>query len=190
MKTACFVAALLAAAHCFGQVKPDTAEVIRLNSCFGSPRKLLSTFVLFQVDHTREDRTLSNNKNGFGIGMLTCLNATAWFRPVLEINADNFYGTKELRITPDGTHIDSKSGVISAYIGPSVCLVKRIIIAATAGPSFYNKKVHYGFRPSVGVYPLNNRKWILKASYTSIYQKDKISNENFGYYSFALAFKL
>ena len=159
-------------------------------SCFGQADRKLSALLSFQVNRTTNDRTISNNSAGIGFGLQTHLNTNTWIKPTLEINADLFGGTKELRLTADGRPIDAKSEVVGIYVGPMFQLTKSLFLSTTVGKSIFNKKSHFGVRPSVVFYPSKSRKWAVKVAYTGVFQRDDISNENFGYLSFALALKL
>jgi hypothetical protein len=158
--------------------------------CYSQPQRNASFVLTFQGNKTTNDRTLSNNSAGIGFGLQAFLNTKTVFRPTLEINGDLFAGTKELRMTTDGRIIEGKSEVVSLYAGPSFNLAERLLISATAGTSFYNKKTHFGIRPSVGLFLSKNRKWMAKAAYTAIFQRDDVSNERFAYASFGIAGKL
>lgn len=158
--------------------------------CFSQSNRKLSAFFSFQVNKALYDRTITNNSNGVGFGLQTYLNTKTLVKATAEVNADLFVGTKELYVTADRKPIDAKSGVISIYAGPSFQPTKTVFITATVGSSFYNSKAHFGVRPSIGIYPSKSNKWAAKASFTNVFQLDEISNESFGYFSFALALKL
>lgn len=173
MKKLYFIFTILIATHCFSQ----------------TDRKL-SAFFSFQVNKTLYDRTITNNSGGIGFGLQTYLNTKTLVKATAEVNADLFAGTKELYMTAGNKPIDAKSGVISIYMGPSFQPTKRLFIATTVGSSFYNGKAHFGVRPSIGIYPSKSNKWAAKVCFTNVFQRDEISTESLGYFSFALAFKL
>jgi hypothetical protein len=108
-------------------------------------------------------------------------------KPTIEINGDLFAGTKELRMTTDGRMVKAKSEVVSLYAGPAFHVARRLLVSTTAGTSLYNKQLHFGVRPSVGLFLSKNRKWMAKASYTAVFQQDALSNERFEYASFGLS---
>ncbi|MEP7109262.1 MAG: hypothetical protein ABI760_14810 [Ferruginibacter sp.] len=157
---------------------------------FSQTNRKVSTFLSFQVNSTVHDRTQTNNSGGAGFGLQTFLNTTTRFKPTVEVNANLFAGTKEMYLTADERPIYAKSSVASVYIGSSFHLTDRLFIATTFGPTFYNAATYFGIRPSIGFYPSQSKKWIAGASFTNVYQRDDISNETFGYLSFALALKL
>lgn len=159
-------------------------------ACFGQTERKLSAFLSFQGNKTLNDRTISNNAGGIGAGLQTHLRTKTVIKPTLEINADFFAGTKVLYLTADGKPIEAKSGVLGVYIGPLFQPTNRLFIATTFGRSFYNNYAHFGVRPSIGIYLSKKKTWAAKASFTNIFQRDDISNESFGYASFALALKL
>lgn len=158
--------------------------------CFSQADRKLSTFLSFQVNKALYDRTITNNSGGIGFGSETYLNTKTLVKATVEVNADLFAGTKELYMTADYKEIVAKSQVTSIYVGPSFQPTKRFFIATTVGSSFYNSKGHFGVRPSIGIYPSKSNKWAAKACFTNVFQRDEISNESFGYFSFALALKL
>ena len=164
--------------------------LIIATSSFCQQDRKVSVFLSFQANKTIYDRTPSNNSGGVGFGLQTVLNTKTFVRPTLEINGDIFGGTKELYLTADGQPIYGKSGVLSIHGGPFIPLSKRVFFAATAGSHFYNNDMHFSARPSVGVYPTKGRKWTLKTSFTNVFQRDEISNESFGYLSFAISVKI
>ena len=159
-------------------------------NCFGQMEAKLSTFLSFQANRTVSDRTITNNSGGVGIGLQTSFNTGTWIKPTLEINADLFAGTKELYVNENGKTIASKSGILGLYAGPIFHPTERLFLITTVGASIYNNEAHLGIRPSIGYHLSKNKRWITKASYTNVFQKDEISNESFSYLSFALTIKI
>lgn len=159
-------------------------------NCFSQTEGKLSTFLSFQANKTLSDRTITNNSGGLGLGLQTSFNTGTWIKSTLEINADLFTGTKELYVTENGKTIESKSGMLSLYAGPMFQPTERLFLTATVGASIYNSEAHLGIRPSIGYHLSKNKRWMTKASYTNVFQRDEISNERFSYLSFALALKL
>ena len=147
----------------------------------------VALYLSFQGNKTVTDRTLSNNSGGVGLGIQALLNTKTAFKPMLEINGDYFGGTKELYMTTDGKIIKSKNEVVGIYAGPSFQPAGRLFFATTAGASFYNNKTHFGVRPSAGLFLSKNKKWLAKASYNLVFQRDDMGNEKFGYAGFGLA---
>lgn len=159
-------------------------------TCFSQTERKVSSFLSFGANNTIYDRTITNNAVGFGFGLQTLISTKTKLRPLLEINADLFAGTKELYLTPDETPIDAKSEMLGLYAGAQYQATNRLFISTTIGSSRFNGNLHFGFRPSIGFYPTQSKKWTLRTSFTHIFQRDAISNESFGYLSLALAAKL
>ncbi|HUC80774.1 MAG TPA: hypothetical protein VMR70_07650 [Flavisolibacter sp.] len=159
------------------------------SQAFSQADKKLDVFLSFQANTTLYDRTASNNSGAAGLGVQTVLNTKTRVRPTVEINGNIFGGTKQLYLTTDGKPVDSKNGVLSIHAGPYLQLSNRFFAAATIGSHFYNDEIYFSARPSVGVYPTRNKKWTLKTAFTNVFQRDEISNENFGYLSFAIALR-
>jgi hypothetical protein len=163
--------------------------IIATNSFSQQDRKV-SVFFSTQTNKTLYDRTVSNNSFGFGIGLQTIVNTKTFVRPTIEINGYIFSGTKELYLTADDKPIYGKNAVLSIHAGPFIPLSKHVFFATTVGTHFYNNDVHFSARPGLGVFPTKSRKWILRTSFTNVFQRDEISNESFGYLSFAISIKL
>lgn len=173
MKQLYFIVALLVTTNCFAQRE----------------RKVSST-LFAGANYTLYDRTATNNSGGVGFGLQTRINTQSFIKPVIEINADLFAGTKEMYVTENGKPIDAKSGVLGVYGGGLLQPSNRLMIATTGGVSFFNNKGHFGLRPSVGYHLSKNGSVSAKAAFTHIFQRDEISNEPFGYASIALGIKL
>jgi hypothetical protein len=169
---------------------PFVLTLFVATSCFSQADRKVSTLLSFQANKTLYDRTITNNNAGVGFGLQTLVNTKTSIKPLLEINADLFAGTKELYLTNDGKPIEAKSGILGIYVGPMLYATEQLFIATTIGTSLYNSKSHFGVRPSIGFYPSKSKKWTANASFTNIFQRDDFSKEGFGYLSFALAVKL
>ena len=107
-----------------------------------------------------------------------------------EVTADLFAGTKEMYMTEDGKPINGKSGVLGIYAGGLLRPANRLMVATTAGVSFFNGERHIGLRPSVGYHLSRDGSVSAKASFTHIFQRDEISSEPFAYASIALGIRL
>jgi hypothetical protein len=158
-------------------------------SIFGQNKDKVDGYLSVQYNTTVHDRTLSNNRNGVGLGVELLLNSSKWIRPALQVNGSLFGGTKELRMTIDGKPVVSKEAVSTFFGGFRLDAGKCFFSSLTTGAAIYNGKAHFGFRPCLGFYFSNDKKATLYSSYTNIYQRDEISTEPFGYVSFALALK-
>lgn len=160
------------------------------NNCFGQVNKRLSALISFNVNATTYDRTKTNNSGGVGFGVLTIVGKANRLKALFEVGGDLFAGTKELYITSDGKPIDAKSGVLGFYGGPLLNLTPALFITAEAGASIYHSRLHAGLRPSIGLFPTKGKKWLIRTSFTHIFQRDEISREGFGYLGFSIALKL
>ena len=157
---------------------------------FAQTERKISTRLFVQANRTLYDRTSTNNASGIGFSLQTNLNTQFLVKPVVEINADLFAGTKELYVTDDGKPIDAKSGVLGIYGGILLQPSHRLFISTTGGISFFNGKGHLGVRPSLGYHLSANKRFTAKAAFTHIFQSDEISSQPFGYGSLALGVKL
>jgi hypothetical protein len=152
--------------------------------------KTWTALLSFQGNATTYDRTFSNNSGGIGFGLQTHLGKNTRAKGIIEVNGDLFAGTKELLITANGKQIDAKSAILSFYGGGLWQLTSNFFITGAVGTSIYNGKGHLGLRPSVGLFTSRRKTWLIRTSFTNVFQRDEISNENFGYLSFSIALKL
>jgi len=173
MKQLYFIIALLTTANCFAQTE----------------RKISAT-LSFEANKTLYDRTATNNAGGIGFGLQTNINTPTFIKPVLEINADLFAGTKVMYMTADGKPINGKSGGLGIYAGGMLQPAGRWACSAAGGTSIYNNSAHFGIRPAVSFYILKNRSLMARTAFAHIFQRDEISREPFGYFSFSLGMKL
>jgi hypothetical protein len=158
--------------------------------CIAQEKHKVHTYLDFHVNTTVYDRTRSNNAGGFGGGFETYLRTRSKFRPTLAVSGEAFGGTKELYLTADGRPIYAKSSLLSILAGSSYEGNGRMFINLAAGPSFFNSVVHLAVRPTIGVYFPANRQFVFKTSFTHIWQRDEISNDPFGFLSFAIGIRL
>lgn len=157
--------------------------------CFAQTERRLSATLSFEANKTLYDRTATNNAGGIGFGLQTHINTPTLIKPMAEINADLFAGTKVMYMTIDGKPIDGKSGVLGIYAG-GLLPAGRFTFSAAAGTSMYNSSAHFGIRPAVGFSFLKDRSLMARTAFTHIFQHDEISREPFGYFSFSLGVKL
>ena len=165
------------------------ALLITTNSFAQTERKVSST-LFAQANRTLYDRTASNNGGGVGFGLQTNINTPTLVKPAVEVTTDLFAGTKELYVTEDDKPIDAKRGVFSIYAGVLLQPSHRLFLSTTGGISLLNGKGYFGVRPSVGYHLSKNGHFAAKVAFTHIFQRDAISNQSFGYGSFALGVKL
>lgn len=166
------------------------AALLFTTNCFAQTERKVSSTLFAQVDRTLYDRTVTNNAGGVGVGLQSSINTRTLVKPVVEVTADLFAGTKELYVTEDDKPIDAKRDVLGIYAGALLQPSHRLFISTTGGISFFNGKGHFGVRPSVGYHLSKDGRFTAKAAFTHIFQRDAISNQPFGYGSFALGVKL
>lgn len=164
--------------------------LLTATACFAQKERKVSSTLFAQANRTLYDRTPTNNAGGVGLGWQTSINTLTFVKPVIEVTADLFAGTKELYVTQDNKPIEAKNGVLGIYTGAMLKPSERLLIITTGGISFFNGKGHFGVRPSLGYQLSKNGRFAAKVAFTHIFQRDAISNQSFGYGSFALGIKL
>lgn len=147
---------------------------------FGQKDRKFSAYAGLNLNLTQYDRTMSNNAVGFGAGVQINMRTGLWLRPLLDVSADGFGGTKELYMTADGKPIFGKSDVVNVFGGVLVNLPKRFFASFTAGPSFIDGKTYLGIKPALGCYCLPGRQLAARVAFANVYQRDAISNQSFG----------
>jgi len=152
--------------------------------------KKISTYLLLQVGKTLYDRTITNNNSGPSLGLKAFYNNKTALKPFIEIDGSIFGGTKELHMTTTGKVIESKDGVVCVFAGVTFLPVKNVYIEMAAGPAFFNGSSYLAIKPGAGVYFSKKHKLFAAVSLTNIFQRDDISNEQFGYLNFTLGIKL
>jgi len=154
-------------------------------------QRKLSAYVSALYSKTLYDRTMGNNLLGFGAGFQMFYNNKTHFKPTIELT-----GTASLeddlvyRMNLDGSEIPTARGMINLFAGTTFHPVKNVALSFVAGPSFINGQTLLGIKPSLDFYFGKNRRWMAKASFINIYNRDKVTREDFGSVSLAIAVKL
>lgn len=165
-----------------------------LTQTFAQTQRKVSTYLLTQYNNTIYDYTAGNNPWGIGIGLQTFLNNKTKFKPTIELTGDIYLeDDKVLRLNPDGSiplNDNSISSMVNLYIGSSFHPTQNVNVSFLIGPSFINGQTLFGFKPSFGFYLSKNQKWMGKISYINVFDRIKITKEDFGSVSLAIGLKL
>jgi hypothetical protein len=159
-------------------------------AAFGQKRNAIDGYLSFLYNKTTNDRTITNNRSGFGFGMEIIGNTGNKFRPVVQLNSNLFFGTKELYTDLEDKVIDSKGSVTTLFGGGRIEAGNKAFGSLTVGAAFYNKQAYFGLRPLIGIYTSATKKVSAQVSYTTIFQRDEISNQSFGFLSISLGLQL
>lgn len=161
---------------------------------FAQTQRKVSTYLLTQYNNTLYDYTSGNNPWGVGLGLQTFFNNKSKFKPTIELTADIYLeDDKVLRLDPDGSipvDYNDVRGMINLFVGSSFHPTQRVYISFVAGPSFINGRTLIGIKPSLGFYFSKSQKWTGKISYINIFNRDKITKEDFGSLSLSVGLKL
>ena len=163
-------------------------------STFGQSPKKITTYLLTQYNKTVHDRTAGNNPWGIGLGVQAFYNNSTRFKPTIEITGDIYLeDDKVLRLDPDGSIPNSYNdvrGMINVFVGSSFQVTKGTYLSFLAGPGFISGQTLLGIKPSFGFYLSESKKWTGKISYINIFDRDKITKQDFGSISFAIGLRL
>ncbi|MEJ7586870.1 MAG: hypothetical protein WKI04_04845 [Ferruginibacter sp.] len=158
---------------------------------FGQTNKKVKTYVLTQYNKTIYDRTLGNNPWGIGIGMQTFFINNTSFHPTIELTADVYLeDDKVFRMNPDNSPIKDVPVMINLFVGTSFNPGKKFYLSFVAGPSFINGQPLLGIKPSFGFNFSKNQQWTAKFSYINVFNRDKLTKEDFGSISIAVGRRL
>lgn len=150
----------------------------------------LDLLLAAKYNSTIYDRTVSTNSGGIGIGAEVVIKTESFFRPVIQIDHNLFFGKKLQYATPDGRLIPSKSDVSTLFGGVRFNFTPYVFASFTAGTAIYNGGEHLGIRPAIGVAFFRPRNLFLLTSFTNVFQRDAVGNQDFGYMGLALVLKL
>jgi len=158
---------------------------------FGQSQFNMSVYLQGQFNKTIYDRTIGNNPWGIGLGLQAYLNHSSKVRPLIDFTGDAYLeNDKVLRLNTDGTPVDDIRGMINLFAGASYQPAKTVYLSFVTGPSFVGGQTLLGIKPSFGFYFSENQRWTGKISYINIFNRDKITNEDFGSLSFSLGHKI
>jgi hypothetical protein len=160
--------------------------------CSGcTAQRSLSGYAQAQFNKTLYDRTAGNNPWGAGLGFQVLLKGQSKLAPFVDLTADAYFeDDKVLRLNEDGSAPEDLGSVINLFVGTSYEATKKFYLSLAAGPSIAGGEVRFGIKPSVGLFLSENRKWTGRLSYVNVFNRDKISKEDFGTASLSLAVRL
>lgn len=163
-------------------------------SASGQTQRIVSTYLSAQFNQTLHDYTIGNNPWSLGLGLQAYLNTHSSFKPTVEITGDLYLESdKVLRSNPDGSFPENGNdvgGMINLFAGSSFHPANSFYFSFVAGPSFINKQTFLGIKPSFGFSFSKTQRIMGKISYINIFNRTKMTNEDFGSLSFAICFKL
>lgn len=163
---------------------------ILYNAAAQTQRKV-STYLQFQYNKTIHDITPGNNPWGAGLGIQVFLNNNNKIKPTAELTGDLYLeNDKVMRMRPDETPIDDVRGAVNLLMGASFNPSKFFYVSFLAGPAFINDRILLSIKPTLGFYFSNSQKWTGKFSYINVFNRDKITKEDFGSLSFAIGVRL
>jgi len=162
-----------------------------MTQAFGQTQRTTSVYLQGQYNKTIYDRTVGNNPWGIGLGLQALFNSPSKFRPTVDFTADAYLeNDKVLRLNPDDSPIDDVDGTVNLFAGASYHPTEKVYFSFVTGPSFISGRTLVGIKPSFGFYFSPTQRWTGKVSYTNIFNRDKRTNEDFGYVSFSVGVRL
>ena len=157
----------------------------------GYSQRKFSLYLQGQYNQTIYDATAGNNPWAMGLGFQLFFHQYSKFNAVIDLTADAYLeDDKVFRMYPDGTAIPDLGGMINFFAGASYHPSTRLCISFVGGPGFLSGERRWGIKPSIGYYFSENKRWIGKASFINIFDRDKRSGMDFGSISLSLGVRL
>ncbi len=161
---------------------------------FGQTQRKISTYLFTEYNKTLYDYTKGNNPWGMGLGLQTFFSNKTKFKPTIEFTGDIYLeDDKVLRLNPDGSfpkNDNSVRGMVNLFLGSSFHPAQSVYLSFLAGPSFISGQTLFGIKPSLGFYFSKAQRWTGKVSYINVFNRTKITKDDFGSLSVAVGLKL
>ena len=165
--------------------------LLMIGQIFAQKQRKISSYLFAQYDKTLFDITKGNNPSGVGLGFQAFFNNPTKFKPAIEFTGDLYLeNDKVLREYPSGKPIDDVGAMTNIFVGSLFQPAEKLYISFLAGPSFINGQTFLGIKPSLGCYFSKNQKWSGKISFLNIFNRDKITKNDFGSLVFSIGTKL
>jgi len=97
------------------------------------------------------------------------------------------------RLNPDGSVPENDNSVSSMgnlFLGSSFHPTQSVYLSLLVGPSFISGQTLFGIKPSFGFYFSKTQRWTGKISYINVFDRTKITKNDFGSLSLAVGLKL
>ncbi len=162
-----------------------------LKVALAQSKSKISLYLHGQYNKTIYDRTINNNPWGIGTGLQLFINAQSKFRPTADLTADIYLeDDKVLRIDPDDNPVPDLRGMLNFFGGISWHPKTTIYMSIVGGPSIINGRTLTALKPSFGFYFSEKQKWTGKFSYINVFNRDRVTNQDFGSVSISLGRRL
>jgi hypothetical protein len=158
---------------------------------FAQKQRKVSSYLNVQFNTTLQDATIGNNPWGAGIGLQTFFNNKTKFKPTIELTGAIYLADdKVYRMNADGTPIETVEGMVNLFAGTSYTATQNIYFSIVGGPSFIGGQTLLGIKPSVGFYFSKSKRGTANISYINIFNRDRVTKQDFGSICVSLGFKL
>jgi hypothetical protein len=162
-----------------------------LANAYAQAERNVTLYALTQYNNTLYDRTKGNNPWGGGLGLQALLHTVSKIKPTIELMGDLYLEDDKIyRLNSDGTEIPDVPAMVNLMAGASYHPAQCVYVSIVAGPSFIGGQTAMGIKPSLGFYLSPNKRWMGKASYINIFDRDKTTKKDFGSISLAIGIKL
>jgi len=160
-------------------------------------QRTVNVYLQAQQNLTMYDVTQGNNPHGMGIGIQAFLNTKSRFKATMELTGDVYLlDDKVLRtrqtisgISGDEAILESVPAMVNLFAGASWHPAKNFCMSVTVGPSLINGKYYLGFKPALCVLT-DNQRWIGKAYFINIFDRDFPTQSDFGSIGLSIGFRL
>jgi hypothetical protein len=152
--------------------------------------KLISCYLTANHHRTLYDRTIKNNIWGMGLGLQVFMNNRTKFKPTAELTANLMLENIKIAYLTNGQLIDPIETFTNLLGGLSYNPNQQLYFGFLAGVSTIKGRMLATIKPSVGAYFNKKQKSSFSISYLNVFEREPISQENFGSINFSLGLKL
>ncbi len=167
-----------------------TVCCLTITSSFGQSKRFVSVYLETQLNTTLHDIVKQNNPWGIGLGLQAFFNTGDKLKLTFDITKDEYLADDKVLSVRNGSGIPRVNEMNNILAGISYHPIPAVYFSFVSGASFINNQTLLAIKPSLGIYFSENRRWMGKLSYINVYDRDKVTKQDFGSVSFSLGMRL
>lgn len=143
-----------------------------------------------QYTTTINDVVKENNPWGAGVNATLFIKAHCFIKPVIELSSDVYLEDKKVLTVQNGKNVERVNSVTSLSGGLAYFPSQRFFVALTGGAALVNKNIEPLVKPGIGFMLDKSNKFLVKASYNHIFNRENVIDENFASVSIGVGVKI
>ena len=167
-----------------------TVFCLTIAFAFGQSKRFVSLYGKMQLNSTQRDIIKHSNPWSIGFGVEALFNTGNKCKPLIDITKDAYLLSDKVLYTRNGVEIPRIDEMNNILAGLSYQPIPEMYISFVSGASFINDQVLLAVKPSMGFSFTENRRWVVKVSYINVFDRDKVTKQDFGSVSFSLAIRV